>query len=353
MDNSVAIWHVLTGNCLIRWILNFPLTKVQFNPRDDTLILTCPLKSPAILLSVDYSSKQIICKTVQPEKDDQDMVASFDRRGKYIYVGTSRGRLSIFKSPKTFPTEENVELELVSSFRISNNSLPAAITEIEFGAKNKKFFLVNSTDRSIRLYLCESAINAGIDGTCEELKRFQDMVSKTMWRRCCLSGDAEASHVCGGSARQHSLVIWDTENGTIKKMLQGGKNETLNDVQWHPLRPILASVANGLVAIWARPQIESWSAYAPEFTELEENMEYEERESEFDAEDEDKEVISKVVDDDDDEELDVVTVKPEPYLLSSDEEDIDPNSLDIIPISYEEFELLENNNQSQQSANAD
>lgn len=52
--------------------------------------------------------------------------------------------------------------------------------------------------------------------------------------------------------------------------------------------PLCASVSSdqGLVHIWAANVSERWSAYAPGFEELEENLEYQEREDEFDVEDE-------------------------------------------------------------------
>ena len=42
------------------------------------------------------------------------------------------------------------------------------------------------------------------------------------------------------------------------------------------------SISNGVVNIWSQSAVELWSAYAPNFKELDENEEYEEREDEFD-----------------------------------------------------------------------
>jgi len=66
------------------------------------------------------------------------------------------------------------------------------------------------------------------------------------------------------------------------KILEGPK-EALIDLAWHPVHPIVLSVSmTGLVYIWAKDYTENWSAFAPDFKELEENEECVEREDEFD-----------------------------------------------------------------------
>ena len=106
--------------------------------------------------------------------------------------------------------------------------------------------------------------------------------------------------------------------------------------QWHPVRPIVASISQGVVTVWAQQQVENWSAFAPDFKELDENVDYEERESEFDLEDEDKSVQmdeeekADIVD-----EIEVDKNVPIPAFCSSDEEEEDKSALLYLPIAPE------------------
>lgn len=108
-------------------------------------------------------------------------------------------------------------------------------------------------------------------------------------------------------------------------------------LQWHPVRPIIASISSGVVSIWAQNQVENWSAFAPDFKELDENVEYDERESEFDITDEDKEVESQIEKQIDEVEVDVTSVEPVAAFCSSDEEDVieEESTLQFLPIAPE------------------
>merc|ERR1712045_499414 len=159
------------------------------------------------------------------------------------------------------------------------------------------------------------------------IQKLQDLVNKTMWKKCCFSGDGE--YVCAGSARQHALYIWEKAVGNLVKILHGTKGEMLLDVVWHPVRPIVASISSGIISLWAQQQVENWSAFAPDFKELDENVDYEERESEFDKEDEDKSVKSENEELDVEGDVDVTSKIPVAAYCSSDEEDESPNKRNV------------------------
>jgi len=285
------------------------------------MLLVCPLKHSPVKIDMESGHHSIL-----PLDDDGDpnVIASFDRRGKYIYTGNSRGRICVL-STKSFKT--------VASFRITagNNII---IKSIEF-ARRGNSFLVNSSDRIIRIFEAEEVLACGKDGEPEPVQKLQDLVNKTLWKKCCFSGDGE--YIVAGSARQHSLYIWEKSIGNLVKILHGTKGEVLLDVVWHPVRPTICSISAGLVSIWAQSQVENWSAFAPDFKELEENLEYEERESEFDLEDEDNPKEAETKDNkakEEDVDIDIVTCEPIAAFCSSDEEDgVEEDALLFLPVA--------------------
>jgi COMPASS component SWD1 len=203
---------------------------------------------------------------------------------------------------------------------VTNSSASSsAIRQIEF-ARRGTSFLVSTADRIIRVYDTVDVLpnktnntNTRLNGDPEPLQKLQDLVNRTLWKKCCFSGDGE--FICAGSSRQHALYIWEKNVGNLVKILHGTKGEMLMDVVWHPVRPLIASVSSGIVSIWSQNQVENWSAFAPDFKELDENVEYEERESEYDLDDEDKS-IKKSVGNDDEVDVDVTTVQPMQAFLS-------------------------------------
>ncbi|TGZ64617.1 hypothetical protein CRM22_006298 [Opisthorchis felineus] len=306
-DNTVSIWNVVTGECERTFRFPCPVLKAQFNARKPDQFLVCPMRHPPVVINIPSGFPTII---QTDEENDPSIVASYDRRGKYIYTGNSKGRVCIYDTEK---------FQLVTSFRPAG-SANAAVKSIEF-ARRGEYFLLNCADRVIRVFNCEDALKA--DGQeLEPLKKLKDLVTGSHWRKCCFSGDGE--YICAGSMKQHSIYLWERSSGTLVKILHGQKGETLLDVVWHPLRPIIVSISNSVtkeqVSIWAQTQVQNWSAFAPDFKELDENVEYEERESEFDIEDEDKNVEESKTKEEEDVEVDVETVEPVAALLSSDEE---------------------------------
>ncbi|KAK5640561.1 hypothetical protein RI129_011372 [Pyrocoelia pectoralis] len=320
-DNTVCVWDVLNGECDQKFRFPCPVLKVQFQPRNVERLLVCPMRHAAVVIEINGLHQ------VLPIDEDGDLniVASYDRRGEYVFTGNAKGKILVLRADT---------LEVRASFRIILGSSSAtAIKSIEF-ARRGDCFLVNTADRVIRVYDSKEVLACGKDGEPEPIQKLQDLVNKTMWKKCCFSGDGE--YICAGSARQHALYIWEKSIGNLVKILHGTKGELLLDVAWHPVRPIIASISSGVVSVWAQNQVENWSAFAPDFKELDENVEYEERESEFDLTDEDKSVASGDDNKEDlDLEVDVSTVEPVAAFCSSDEEQENADVLQFLPIAPE------------------
>ncbi|KAF9906934.1 hypothetical protein BX616_000578, partial [Lobosporangium transversale] len=245
------------------------------------------------------------------------LVVTFDRQGKRVYTGSNRGLISIID------TETR---NLLHEIRATTS----AIKNIQFSRKGKEF-VVNANDRVIRLFTVNE------QGPPEQVHKFQDLVNRIQWNQCCFSSDSD--YVIGGSAHQtqHNIYIWDKIGGFLVKILEGPK-EPLEDVA---VIPIVASVSSyGIIHIWATNYQENWSAFAPDFKELEENIDYEEREDEFDIVPEEE--ASKRKHDDEDILIDVTTIeKVNPFNDSdSDNGEEETFYLPLLPSDQQDAELL-------------
>jgi len=316
-DNNVSVWDIITGECDHRFKFPSPVLRVQFNPRVSDELLVVPMRHAAVLVNLNDAAHKLV-----PVDDENDLhiFASFDKRGKHIYTGNSKGKIIIVNRDK---------LSIVKQFKLTQ-TMSNAVKGIEFSRRGESF-LVNTADRVIRVYNVKDVMESEDP---EPVQKLQDLVNKTMWKKCCFSGDGE--YVCAGSAKQHALYIWEKSEGTLVKILHGAKGqESLLDVVWHPVRPIVASISSGVISLWAQQQVENWSAFAPDFKELDENVDYEERESEFDKEDEDRSVKSENEELDIEVDVDVTSKIPVPAYCSSDEENEDNKALLFLPIAPE------------------
>lgn len=274
-----------------------------------SLCLACPLSSAPILVDLNNGSSTVLPVSVSdtgngsaiphPRNKFSDgsppftpTAATFNKYGDLIYLGNSKGEILLVDS-------KSIKVNAV--IPIPGNSV---VKDIVF-SRNGQYLLTNSNDRVIRVYenllpkkgaakQLETMTNtdgadfsridelkeAGIKCLCLS-REFQDAVTRIQWKAPCFSGDGEWVIGASASKGEHKLYIWDRA-GHLVKILEGPK-EALIGLAWHPLRPLVVSVSvAGLVYIWAKDYMENWSAFAPDFKELEENEEYIEREDEFD-----------------------------------------------------------------------
>ncbi|MBW0462736.1 hypothetical protein O181_002451 [Austropuccinia psidii MF-1] len=300
-DWNVIIWDLQSGERRDTIRFDAPVTSAHFHPLNSkVVVVTLQSQEEAIFVDLrsqggrwELDSRQVDPATALAKKppsienaNQQDeessgkfnsrrkrqtaTVARFNPSGDLVYVGTSMGTLHVFDSR----TKMLVHVE-----QISNNN---TIKSMEFDAKGLSLVL-NANDRVIRVYSFRFLPGQIVPNMILD-HRFQDVIVRTPWQGCGFGSE----YVVAGAGHKdsHQIFIWDRSSGTLTKILEGPK-DPLEAFDWHPTRPILASVSNiGLLHVWVTTVTENWSAYAPGFDELDENVEYREKEDEFDYEDE-------------------------------------------------------------------
>lgn len=237
--------------------------------------------------------------------------------GNYIFAGTSKGWLNIFDS-KT--------LEMVHSIKITTSNIKGLNI-----SPNGRKLAVNSSDRIIRQINLPDFINISNPNQWEfEVEhKYQDVVNRLQWNSVSFNHNAEFLVASTYGNSSHDLYVWETSLGSLIKILEGSKEE-LFDVKWNHARCTIGSTGldSGSIYLWLVQFPQKWSALAPDFVEIEENIEYEEKEDEFDIIDEDALNKKRL------EEEDLIVDIETPEKFDARGFDITQPSF-IIPIDYE------------------
>lgn len=232
----------------------------------------------------------------------------FSYLGNHIFSGTSKGWLNIIETEsRNVIFSEKLCNHLIPLLRLSNNG---------------NDLLVNSSDRIIRVINLpdlsrltpsaaavftsnpntpaavptpESAPSPEDISTHLSLNvehKFQDLVNRLRWNSVAFSSPPTLSatptstsdYIVATTYMKKDIYIWERSSGSLVKILEHKEEQGI--VEWHPNgRPLIATagVDSGALNIWAVEPQQKWSALAPDFAEVEENVPLEEREDEFDV----------------------------------------------------------------------
>lgn len=264
------------------------LTLVDMNdPVDVKYILPSAPKRPST------NDTNLLEKWAKEDAKQMTTSAIWALSGEHILAGTSKGWLNIIDATSH---------EVIYSERICT----AAITTLRLTSTGREM-LVNSQDRIIRTFRVPDLSSANLDLDTIQVPlehKFQDVVNRLSWN--CVTFSATGEYVAASTYNNHELYVWERGHGSLVCMLKDPKEEQ-GVIEWHPSKALLAAcgMETGRIYIWSVISPQKWSALAPDFAEVEENVEYIEREDEFDiygqeeihrrrldAEDEDVDVLT-------------------------------------------------------------
>ncbi|TLD23025.1 hypothetical protein PspLS_07455 [Pyricularia sp. CBS 133598] len=286
---KAIIWDLSNGARHREVRFRAPVYIAEFNPRNPTslqFVASIFEDQPVVVDATNpIDVKHILpCKPKRPTTDDSALkdkwakedakqmttVAIYDSAGDYILAGTSKGWLNIIDAK----THEVI---------FSKKTCALVITTMRL-TQNGKVLLLNSQDRTIRTFHMPNLASEDFDPDTIQLvdeHKFQDVVNRLQWNHVTFSATGE--YVAASTYNNHELYIWERNHGSLVRMLEGTKEEQ-GTIEWHPHRAMLAAcgLETGRINIWSVTSPQRWSALAPDFVEVEENVQYVEREDEFD-----------------------------------------------------------------------
>ncbi|TGO12664.1 hypothetical protein BTUL_0084g00220 [Botrytis tulipae] len=308
-DWTCIIWDLMDGSILRTVRFEAPVYLAEFHPWTYLKILVSLFEDPPLL--VDLTNLQVVKhilpstikkRTVYGEDESKPIapqtttVAIFTASGDHILSGTNKGWLNI--------------IEVATRTVIYSTKLCTGVLLYMRLTTSGRDVVVNAQDRIIRTIQIPNLSAEDLDPDTIDIEvehKFQDVVNRLSWNHVAFSATGE--YVTASTFNNHDIYIWERNHGSLVKILEGPKEEH-GVVEWHPHKPMIAAcgLESGRIHIWSIVPQQRWSALAPDFAEVEENVEYIEREDEFDIHP--QEEIHKRRLDAEDDDIDVLTVEP-------------------------------------------
>ncbi|MCJ1438510.1 chromatin binding protein [Xylographa pallens] len=312
-DWKCVLWDLKDGSRVRTVRFEAPVYIAELHPYNHFLFVASLFEDQPILVDISSTipnKRQLPSAPRRYQIDGEDItekqaaqdakhttcITIFTALGNHIIAGTSKGWLNII---------ETETCQTIHSTRLCNG----VVIYLRLTASGRDM-VSNSSDRVIRTIPIPdlSQVDLDIDNLKIEVEhKFQDVVNRLSWNHVAFSSTGE--YVTASTYMNHDIYVWERSHGSLVKILEGPKEE-LGVVEWHPNRPLVAAcgLETGRVYIWSIISPQRWSALAPDFAEVEENVEYIEREDEFDIHP--IEEIHKRRLDLEDESVDVLTIEP-------------------------------------------
>ena len=312
-DWKCILWDLKDGSRLRVVRFQAPVYIAELHPYNHFLFVASLFEDqPALVdISEDVPKKRILPSAPRRSALDGDdasekqtaqdakqstCITIFTAVGNHIIAGTSKGWLNII---------ETASCQTIHSTRLCNG----VIVYLRLTPSGTDM-VSNSSDRVIRTMRLPdlSQVDLNHDALKIEVEhKFQDVVNRLSWNHVAFSSSSE--YVAASTFMNHDIYVWERRHGSLVKILEGPREE-LGVIEWHPARPLVAACGldSGRIYLWAVATPQRWSALAPDFAEVEENVEYVEREDEFDIHP--RAEIQQRRLDREDEAVDALTVEP-------------------------------------------
>ncbi|ETN43033.1 uncharacterized protein HMPREF1541_02191 [Cyphellophora europaea CBS 101466] len=322
-DCRAILWDLSTQTRIRTAKFEAPIYTAELHPQNHLLFCVSLFEDHPFLVDVKNTIPIKHRLPTEPLADKSSLKQSttsaiFSVQGDHIISGTSKGYINII---------ETSTLKIIHSSKLSTG-----LFSLLRLTSNGRQLLANATDRIIRVIdmpdlskirpsTDEPSANPEDDENdtgyldpstiyLSATNQFTDVVNRLRWNHTSISpvasGSDTAEYVVASTYMKRNIYLYELRSNSLFRILETREENAI--IEWHPSRPLIActSIETGTIQIWGIEPQQKWSALAPDFTEVTENVEYVEREDEFDVYPEEEH--KKRREDREDEDVDVLTL---------------------------------------------